>query len=367
MSRAAVILVGVVIVGALAACVAHDDRTDKSDNSDKSGAPTSRLVATVDVVAADRDVVVTAWGSVAPDAQSSRAITSAVEGTVVRALVRAGATVKAGAALVELRPSAQGHLDAERARIDVAFAEAELQRRTALLEKRLLTNSDVAAAAADLEKARAEARAYRAVDGGSFVVSAAAAGVVSAVVAAGDVVAAGGSVAVLSTGAALRVQLGIEPDQLAQLAEGQRVHLRAVNGGAAADGALVQLTRLIDANSHLAGGLVAVDAGATLLPGALVRATIVVRTLPAALVVPRQAVVRGHDPAGHDVVFVVAHATGDAIGDAIGNDIARAVAVDVVFIGDEAIVHGNIDVGDAVVTAGNATLADGAAVRRGAT
>ncbi len=337
---------------ALCSCAAHEDA--------EADVVASHLVETAIVVARDSEDTIAAWGTVAPDPRAARAVTTSAQGTVLRVLVRAGTAVKAGTLLVELRPNAERHLDAARARIDVAYATAELARQQALLEKKLVTNSDVAAAQAAVDKADAEARVYGAADVVS--VAAPAAGVVSSVVVeAGDVVDAGASVAVLVSGGALRVLLNVEPAAIGRVVDGQRVHVFAVDGTPAGStdgapthgdvgGSVVQVARQIDAATRMCGAVVAVDVGAALLPGAVVRADIVTRALPQALIVPRRAVTERD---GHAVVFVVNGGT------------AHARAVDVVVAGADSDVISGVDIaaGAIVVTAGSAFLADGAAVR----
>ncbi len=337
---------------------------------EEGAAATSTLVETASVLVEDREDVVVAWGTVAPSADASRAVTAGFDGTVVRVFVRPGVVVKAGAPLVEIRPSAQGHLEAEKARIDVQFADAEVARRRALLETKLTTNADVAAAVADLQKAQAELEAFRgSATGGLSTITAPSSALVSAVVVnAGDAVVVGGPVAVLFSGAALRVQLGVEPALVGRLAEGQRVRVMSLAHQAGGDdvvatGVLLQVGRQVDAETHLASALVALDAptaGATLLPGAVVRAAVIVRTLSAALVVPRRALTQRE---GHSVVFVVAGA-GEALDDAGPTRTAHQRAVTLLLEGDErSAVSGDIKRGDVVVTAGSAEVEDGAVVR----
>jgi len=300
---------------------------------------------------------VEAWGSAAGDPQRARAISLAHGGQVVALHVAAGQSVRRGQPLLTIAPDPAARSAYQQAQSALQLARGELQRTEQLAAQRLATQSQLATARKALADAQTALEAQRALGGGSAqeTVSAPADGVVNALsVGLGERFAANAPLLSFTPAHALVAQLGVQPEDGAQLHTGMPVQLRSVYGDRAGFvGTLRMIGQSIDPQTHLLDAQVELpaEAGAALVAGAALEAQI--RTADvSAWAVPRAAVL--HDEHG-DYLFQVVHGH------------AKRVAVTLRSPeGDPVGVQGPLDAQSKVIVLGAYELADGDAVRESA-
>lgn len=280
-------------------------------------------------------------------------------GQVARLLVTLGQPVKRGTPLVVLSADPAAQLAYAQAGSAVDFARAELQRNEELFALQLATAAQVDAARRALRDAEATLAAQRRLggDAAQATVRAPFDGVVTAIaVAQGDRVQAGAQILQLGRAEALRVLLGIEPDERALVRVGMAVTIAALQGSQpSARGTVAVVQDIVDPKSRLVSVVVGVPRTAgtgVLIPGMHVRAGIELGRLNS-WVVPRDAVlvdVRG--------AYLYQVADGKA----------RRVAVrQTLQAGAVVAVEGNtLDAAQPVVVVGNYALHDGMRVRESA-
>jgi len=301
--------------------------------------------------------IVEAWGSAAGDPQHARTLSLAHGGQVVALQVAAGQSVRRGQPLLTIAPDPAARSAYWQAQSALELARGELQRTAQLATQRLATQSQLATARKALADAQAALEAQRALGGGSAqeTVSAPADGVVNALsVGLGERFAANAPLLSFTPAHALVAQLGVQPEDGAQLHAGMPVQLRSVYGEQTSFiGNLRMIGQSIDPQTHLLDAQVELpaEAGAALVAGAALEAQI--RTADvSAWAVPRAAVL--HDEHG-DYLFQVVHGH------------AKRVAVTLRSPeGDPVGVQGPLDAQSKVIVLGAYELADGDAVRESA-
>ncbi|HKW94835.1 MAG TPA: efflux RND transporter periplasmic adaptor subunit [Methylomirabilota bacterium] len=307
-------------------------------------APVERLTATSRL---------TAYGTVEFSPADSQVVTLEGERVVTRVLVAAGQTVATGDDLLTVRATPSDQMELDRARIDVDFAKKDLERLRDLRVRQLATNAQVQAAEAVLAKAEAVlAGATKRLGGPTdLTVRADRAGVVESVtVREGDIVAPHSPLLRLARSDRLQVRLGVEPPDIQRLRPGQAVTLTPLHGSA--DPVTSQVTRVagqVDPKTRLAEVVVTVPTAPGLVPGAVVRGTIVLAERPHALAVPRSAVLY---EGARAYVFVVEQGRAVRRWVRVGEDDGRSVEI-----------RQGLGAGDTVVSLGNYELRDGMAVR----
>lgn len=278
-----------------------------------------------------------------------------VESQVAALLVTPGAEVKRGQTLLRLAPSPMTRLDFDKSRRDADVAAAERERLQRLRSQGLATESELQTAvnAAATAAALRDSLAARVGPGGVQTLYAPRDGIVDVLnVRPGDVLAPGAVAVRIAAPDALQVRLGVEPEDTHLVAAGQPVRLAPLNPGAATVTAAVSgIDRRVDPQTHLAAALVRLPAGSGLLPGAALRAEIVVATRGNAVAVPRAALLyAGEQP----YVFVVT-ATGDKV--------QRREVKTGTHDGDDVEITDGLKAGEPVVVSGNVVLEDGMTIR----
>jgi membrane fusion protein (multidrug efflux system) len=288
-------------------------------------------------------------GSIEPTRVARMA--SPVDGPVIACPVREGDRVRAGRLLARLGRAKGDDAVAASARAELEREEMELGRITKLVKSGALPGEA-------LDKARvkvtgAQARHARAMERlGDYRVSAPWSGVVSRVrVAVGDFVAARATLVELFDPASLVLRFAVPEDSAARVQDGASitVTLDAHPGKTLA----ARVTRIypdIDRRTHTRTVEGTVDGDAALAPGMFARLQLVLRTVPGALVVPVESVVRRE---GAPVVFVIARD---------GTARQRAVKLGLEADGRVQILAG-VEKGEPVAVAGHARLRDGKKVR----
>lgn len=291
---------------------------------------------------------VDAYGVVGFPPELQHTLNAAAESRVAQVLVSAGESVVAGQRLMQLQPSASTAVDLAKARTDAAFAASELARVERLRSQQLATNAELAAARQAQANAQAALGGLQQMIGNSNgLIVASQAGVVASVDAQqGDIVAAGAAVIHLADRRALRVRVGVEPTDLAQMSEGQTVSITAVyDPSVTATGRVSKLVSQVDPQTKLGQALVDLDGASGLLPGATVRAAIEIERHVGALSVPRSAVLQ--DESGKPYAYVVAGGKAARVELKTGQDDGKRVEVlEGLKAGQQVVVEGNYELED---------------------
>ena len=328
--------------------VAACSKSDGPDPATEEGSGSSALVRVEQVQASAMARHVEAYGLVGFPPEFEHTLNAAAESRVARVLVSAGESVLPGQRLMQLQPSATTAVALAKARTDASFAATELARAQRLHTQQLATNAELAAARQGQANAQAALAGLQQMLGPTNgVIIANQAGVVASVdVQQGDIVAAGAAVIHLSDKRALRVRVGVEPTDLAQMSEGQRVEVTAVyDPSITAVGRVSKLVSHVDPQTRLGQALVDLDGSAGLLPGATVRAAIEVDRHVGALAIPRSAVLQ--DESGAPYVFTVVGGKAHHVLIKTGQDDGKRVEVlDGLKAGDPVVVEGNYELED---------------------
>lgn len=299
------------------------------------------------------DETLSAYGKVDYAPQQSRVMDLQGEGQVRKVLVSAGERVHKGQALLLIRPGANTLLTLDQARIDFNFAQKNLQRLRDLRDRQLATNADVQVAEQGLAKARAVLSnlSQRRGATGSTLLRATMDGVVETVnVQAGQTVPPATPLLRLAKQGSVRIRLGVEPEDLSRLQGGQRVYVKTLYKNAVAYGGYIgEIVYQIDPQSRLGSAWVNLPFQAGLYPGTTVQGTIILRSRPQILAVPRPAVLFQGDKA---YVYVLRGGHAWLRWVRSGQDDGRNVE----------IIQG-LKAGEQVVKLGNYNLHNGMAVR----
>jgi membrane fusion protein (multidrug efflux system) len=277
-------------------------------------------------------------------------------GQVSRLLVVPNQPVKNGAPLATLTSDPNAKLAYTQAASAVNFSRSELGRYQELFSLQLATQSQVDSARKALQDAEANLAAQQQLGGdvGTATVVAPFNGVVVAVnVAEGDRIQPGAAILQLGHTDVLRVQLGIEPDDVHLVRLGMPLTLSPVSDFTKTVAASIEENqRIVNAKTQLVDAVTTVQAARAsfLVPGMHVRATITVGQ-HLAWAVPRDAVLT--DING-DYIFQVAGGKARRIKVTTAGESQGMVAI-----------SGNLDAQLPVVVVGNYELADGMQVREG--
>lgn len=313
----------------------------------------SALVRTAPAVSRSLTESITLYGQAELDPAAVQTLTADFEARVAAIHVALGQTVARGQPIATVAASPTTQLDVARLAREADLAQRELERLIRLRTDRLASDADVAQARAAAQTARQlSASLSGRSGGGSVVLRAPSAGVVDALSAGlGDLVPAGGAVARIGGMSSERARLGAEVEDIARLRTGQAVALSSLGAdGRAYDGQVESLDRRVDPATRLAAVLVKLPGAAGFLPGETLKGEIVIGQQPAAVVIPRAAVLyEGETPN----VFVVNG----------GKALKRGVRLGLER-GDTIQVLDGVRAGEVLVTEGGAALSDGMKVRQ---
>lgn len=298
---------------------------------------------------------VDALGTVEFAAPGATSVTLPVELQVAEVLVTEGEHVDRGQPLLRLTPSPATQLELGKARREAELAAAERDRMGRMRKDGLVTNAEWQAAvdAAETASAVSAQLGQQVGPGGQRLVLAPREGILDLLAARpGEVLPPGTVVARIASADELQVRLGVEPQEAQLIATGQTVTLVPLAPGAASVAANVSgLDRRVDPQTRLVAALVKLPRRSGLLPGAVLRARILVDAHANIVAVPREALLYAGESA---YVFVAkdgyAHRRGVTVGYREGGmaEITQGLAA-----------------GETVVVAGNSVLDEGMAVRVG--
>jgi len=353
MKRQQIIIAAVLVAAAGAggwAVLRHAGaKADAGEGADGAEVAATALVQTARVQQQALPLSLSVFGDVAPGKVEALSFPQA--GQLVRLAVVPGQQVHRGdvVAVIASDPAAQSAY--AQAANGLAFAKRELARNRELLALQLATQSQVDAAAHQLQDAEAAMAAQAKLGGAAASANLAATvdgAVVATPVAQGERVQAGTAVVQLGRTDTLRVQLALDPAQSATLRAGMPV---TIAGGAAPVAAtLSEIGRAVDPKTQMVTAVVALPAAkqGALIAGMHVQAEIELGKRQA-WVVPRAAVLV--DDRGAYLYQVVN---------------GKAQRVDVAKLAETAQnygVDGKLDAQRPVVVLGNYELQDGMAVR----
>ncbi len=317
----------------------------------------SVLVKTVALKRARLTTTITSYGVVAVDPRQTLTISFPRAGRISRLLVSSGQIVRQGAPLLAFSADPADTSSFQQASAALEFARGELKRTESMVAQRMATQSQLAAARKAMADAEATLWAQSQLGMGRLTEQSTApfAGIVSGVsVKEGEHVTAGASLLQLSRRGALRVELGVEPEDSAKIKAGMAVLFVPVfDSGQSFSGTVSEIHGVIDPQTRLVDIIVRINKtqAEKLIPGTRVRGEIILAAA-SSWVVPRSAVLR--DAQGAYLYQV---------------DQGKAHRVRVTTSGESngmVGIRGKFDPTLKVVVLGNYELEDGMAVREGA-
>jgi RND family efflux transporter MFP subunit len=296
--------------------------------------------------------LVPAYGVIEPSPAGARTLTVAYDAIVRQVAVSPGATVAAGALLLEIEPTPDARLAVESARSVARLADRALVQTRQRLELKLATSQDVLAAeqAAEDAKLKLASIEARGQSGNGRVTAPEAGVVVKLDPPAGSVVPAGTALAVMAIGGRFEAHLAVEGADAGRVRAGQAVTIGPANRP---DAALVtarvrQVGASADAVSGAVDVRVALPAGAEWIVGEHVQAGIEVQR-KTALVAPRAAVLP--DDEGQ-LLYTIKD----------GKAVKHSVQLGLVNDDGVEVMAKDLHAGDRAVVVGNYELEDGMAV-----
>jgi membrane fusion protein, multidrug efflux system len=291
---------------------------------------------------------ITVYGTIVPAAGAARTVAVPFESRVRRILVTEGQRVSQGDSLLEIEPSADTSLQIQQARNDYESARKAAEYMRQRFELKLATNDQVLQANQALEQAQAKLESMR--RRGSEapqIIHANAASLISKVaVPEGAIVPAGNSLLELIAQSRLEARLGVEPEILQRVRQGQDVALTRLNrsDSETVHSRVRKISRAADPTSRLVQIFAEVPSSANFLLGEYVAGKIAVSSAEG-LVVPRSAVLPEED---QYVLFTVDQnrAKEHHVQVTLQNDREVEVIAPDLHSGDLAVILGNYELKD---------------------
>jgi len=329
--------------------------TNPSIASAGEGSNPTYSVRVTQIVEKDVHEQLHVYGRVGFDDASLQNINLPYSGQVIRLPLLAGETVRKGQTIAEIAVDPSVASAYQQALTAVRYAETKVMRIKKMLADHLATQSQLAVANKALNTARTQLHQLRKQGFGKsiHVIRADFDAVVASIsVQTGQRITAGTTLMQLGHPDRLKVILGVEPADINQVKAGNAVLLESAlspnhHVHAVVDRLLhaVNLqTRLVDVLVRLAG-----EQAKTFLPGMVVSANISGRSIPHALLVPKQALVQR---AGNSVIMRVHQNT------------ITSVPVRVLLeAAGQIVISGDLSAGQLVVVEGSSELHDGDRVK----
>lgn len=346
-------------VAAGAALVACGCRGNEAEHPGPSRADAAAgPVATIATVRAEVGVVaetLETFGTVEFDPHDTQTVSFVKSGQVAQVFVTPGQPIAQDEPLLTLGPLPSSSREVQQARIDLDFAERNVERLHRLRKMHLATNEAEQQAEKELASARATLRGLGA--GGSRrgprIITAPFSGVVVRVlVTSGGIVHPGEDALLMAPKDGLAVRAGFEPEDAVRLRQGMEVSISPVfsaDGETRSCAVLTGLHHVVDPRTQLVESLIRPSKiPSWMVAGTKVRIDVVVRSAPETVRVPREAVVRRQGETG---VFVV------------DKGVARWRPIHLGIESERwAEVRSGLSPGTIVVTTGRTSLSDGMTV-----
>lgn len=295
-----------------------------------------------------------AFGVVQPDADKIVGLSLAHAGIISKVWCRLGQQVRQGDLLLELETAPAARMEYQQAQAAVDFTRQELARKQQLIKQQLATQADVAAARKALSDALAALAAQRAQGKGQTVsrLRAPIEGIVTELnIKQGQRVQAETTALLLSPRDHLVAQLGVEPEESAQVSVGLAVEIGSVfDPATVAHGRVQEVHAMINPATRLVDVLVPLPPEQTdaFIPG--MRITGLIRLAETqSLTLPRSA--------------LLADAKGPYLFRVENGRAKKVYVTKGIEQEDFVVVSGPVSAGDVVVISGNYELSDGMRIR----
>ncbi len=297
---------------------------------------------------------ITSYGSVIPAPGALQSVSVPFESQVVRIMVSNGQKVNRGNSLLEIKPSPDTRLHLEQAQQDLETSRQTLKDVEGRFAMKLATNDQILKARLNLRQAqlRVESMKKRGIDA-SRILSAPVSGLIKKVfVQEGAIVGAGQPLAEIVGQDRLEIRLGVEPDNIARVKDGQPVAITHVNVPALSPvtGHVRKVSYGVNPNTRLVDVFVSLPSTDNFLLDESIAAKIAVATAQG-LIVPRSAVLPAGD--GSYTLFTIKD----------GRAVKHLVQVNLQNDKEVELQDGGLGVGELVVAVGNYELKDGMAVK----
>ncbi len=326
-----------------------------SNSASDAGAGNTNVIALVSLATAKQSKIsetITAYGSIIARPGKAHAVSVLFDSVVNHVLVAAGEMVTNGQVLVDIQPSANARLQLAQAKAAVAAEEVNLKQIQQRYDLKFATDQDLAQAqkAFDAAKLQLQSMESQGVETEHQIKSTINGIVGQVAVHDGQIVAAGTPFLELVARDEIEARLGVEPEDVTSLTDGQPILLFPVHAAEANpfEGRIRLITRRINPDTHLVDVYVSPPDGAEFLLDAYLRAEIKIAA-HTGLVVPRSAVL----PQGNrDILFTVEN----------GHAVQHVVQSGLKTTNEIEIVSPQLPDGAQVVVQGNYELTNGMAV-----
>jgi len=228
-------------------------------SSGVAGVPVAQPTARVRVVQGRFGKIaeqLTVYGDVIPAPGSIQTVTLPFESQVVRVMVNSGGRLSAGDLLAEVKPGPAAKLQLEEARNAFTSAQQNLAQVEGRFKLQLITNDQVLQAqqALDLARVRLESiqSGQQTLKDGQ--IHASVRGLVNTIpIHEGQIVPVGSPLLEIVEGAHLEVRLGIEPEDIGSLSEGDPVGVSRIgtSGSGELQGRIHRLSQVVNPTTHL--------------------------------------------------------------------------------------------------------------------
>ena len=307
------------------------------------------LVSTARVAQGSIAETVTLYGAAESGTAARTGLVAPIEAIVVAIDAPVGTAVSRGQAIVRLAPSPIARLDLTRADTEARLASAALGRAERLRADGLVGNAEVETARAAARAASAT-RASLSARTGALVLRAANTGFVDTITPSiGDLVPAGGVVATIARSGDLRARFGVDPALARRLGRGARLQILPAGGGSPFSAPVQSVVPVVDPLTRLASVYTLIPATASIGAGETLTASIQISEAATALTIPYAALL---DEGGQPFVFVVER------GVAHRRDVTTGPAS-----GDQIAILKGVSSGEVIVISGGTALEDGIKVR----
>ena len=340
------VAVALLLVSALAGCKAGKE--GGADKDGKDGKPQVEAVPVEVAQVSRRPIAASYAGTATLEPLAESQVVAKTSGVALEVLVEEGQQVKAGQPLVRL--------DADRARLSVAQAQAQLRklennysRAQQLVAQQLISAGEVDQMRYDLENARAQHEMAKLELSYTTVVAPISGVVASRDIKPGNFVQINSPIFRIVDSQRLEATLNVPEREIAKLRPGQQVKLVAdALPGREFIGSVDRVAPVVDTGTGTFRVVAAFAGDGELQPGMFTRLGINYDQRADALVVPRTALL---EDAGETAVY------------AVRDSKAVRVPIEVGYLsGELAEVRKGLKEGEQVVTAGKITLRDGATV-----
>ena len=307
------------------------------------------LVSTARVAQGSIAETVTLYGAAESGTAARTGLVAPIEAIVVAIDAPVGTAVSRGQAIVRLALSPIARLDLTRADTEARLASAALGRAERLRADGLVGNAEVETARAAARAASAT-RASLSARTGALVLRAANTGFVDTITPSiGDLVPAGGVVATIAKAGDLRARFGVDPALARRLGRGARLQILPAGGGSPFSAPVQSVVPVVDPLTRLASVYTLIPATASIGAGETLTANIQISEAETALTIPYAALL---DEGGQPFVFVVER------GVAHRRDVTTGPAS-----GDQIAILKGVSSGEVIVISGGTALEDGMKVR----